>query len=647
MKIKKISEIRNFSIFKDFNWDENLSLENSQTYDFKDINIFYGRNYSGKTSLSKIIRSLEKKALPLKYDNPDFKIKLSNDTEITQETLQNFQHPIHVYNSDFVKENLKFIHNEDENIESFSVTLGGDNQQIFARIQTLQDELGSNEENSKSGIYLEIQNKNHALRDAQTNHESKKRHLDRLLSDKATRGSDSIKDNHERFGEIRYDRRNLEADISYVLSNNYQQLTLSQIESFETTILQRELANPSILATYNLNFQSIITSTNDILKSVVGSSDKIDELKNNPSLNSWVQTGHPLHNDRTTCAFCNNEISIERRKELANHFDEETDKLRNRIADEIKSLNNLLSDRQLNISFDITTYYRQYHPELSQLQTNLQNAFAKQKASIELLKKALEDKDKKLFSEFLIELPENYSTEITTILERVSQIRTECIQKNDQLSSLQIEAKNALRLNHIYDFLQLNNYSQSTADIEQAFQAIAPLETELKTLRTRKDAILSDIEAEKAKLKSEDKACERIKELLNHEFGHSSLSLQPIEVDTNNGKQIKFEIQRLKNGIKTKAHNLSEGECSLISFCYFLAKVQESLNSGEQPIIWIDDPICSLDSNHIFFIYSLINDKICLQGKYAQLFISTHNLDFLKYLKRLNVQVIRNKKQKS
>jgi Skp family chaperone for outer membrane proteins len=120
--------------------------------------------------------------------------------------------------------------------------------------------------------------------------------------------------------------------------------------------------------------------------------------------------GHPLHNDRTTCAFCNNEISDQRRKELANHFDEETDKLRDRISKGIKYLDKLLSNSPLNISFDMTNYYQQYHPELSQLQTNLQNAFAKQKSSIELLKKSLEDKDKKLFSELSIEHPQDHST---------------------------------------------------------------------------------------------------------------------------------------------------------------------------------------------------------------------------------------------
>ncbi|WP_256201596.1 AAA family ATPase [Nitrosomonas eutropha] len=52
--------------------------------------------------------------------------------------------------------------------------------------------------------------------------------------------------------------------------------------------------------------------------------------------------------------------------------------------------------------------------------------------------------------------------------------------------------------------------------------------------------------------------------------------------------------------------------------------------------MWIDDPISPLNGNHIFFVYSLLNAEIVANGKFEQLFVSTHNLDFLKYLKRLN-----------
>ncbi|MDO0559399.1 AAA family ATPase, partial [Escherichia coli] len=48
---------------------------------------------------------------------------------------------------------------------------------------------------------------------------------------------------------------------------------------------------------------------------------------------------------------------------------------------------------------------------------------------------------------------------------------------------------------------------------------------------------------------------------------------------------------------------------------------------------FIDDPICSLDGSNIFYIFSLIDAEINL-ANYKQIFISTHNMDFLKYLHR-------------
>jgi wobble nucleotide-excising tRNase len=76
-----------------------------------------------------------------------------------------------------------------------------------------------------------------------------------------------------------------------------------------------------------------------------------------------------------------------------------------------------------------------------------------------------------------------------------------------------------------------------------------------------------------------------------------------------------------------------------------MAKLDDPESKGKDLIIYIDDPISSLDGNHIFFMFSLIESLIAKPIKkdgansyrYKQLFISTHNLDFLKYLKRLSI----------
>ncbi|WP_162867182.1 AAA family ATPase, partial [Klebsiella pneumoniae] len=59
------------------------------------------------------------------------------------------------------------------------------------------------------------------------------------------------------------------------------------------------------------------------------------------------------------------------------------------------------------------------------------------------------------------------------------------------------------------------------------------------------------------------------------------------------------------------------GECSLIAFCYFIAKLEEPDSKGKELIIYIDDPISSLDGNHIFFMFSLIESLIAKPIKNA------------------------------
>lgn len=638
MKILKISKIDNFGIFINFDWSSSLATPTTQnpnqTYDFKDINILYGRNYSGKTSLSKIIRALETKNISPKYQQPNFQITLadSENTIITQDSLNNFNHPIYVYNSDFVKENLKFIHDDTKDVESFSVTLGGNNQHILDRIQQLKDELGSNEENCESGIYLSLKKKKEDIKQANLSHATKNKALDKILTDKATKGQDSIKYQSNKYGDQNYDIRKLKSiDIPCVLKTTYTPLTDDIKNNYEKLILQIKKDRPPTLATFNTNFSNIVKATESILKSQVGQSNKIEELVQNGTLNKWVEVGLEYHESRATCAFCSNTISTERLESLRQHFDEESQKLKERIQSGINQIN--LEKQKINsISFDLTLFYDNFHPELNQLNNNISSLIFKQNESFDQLISYLNAKKDKLFSVLDFTSPIDYSTDIQKNFDDINSIRDRHIILTDSLEQDQNDAKNALRLNYIYNFLQDIDFINLSIEINTLMQAITPIQDELNKLENRKNEIIAGIESEEGQLSSEGEACIRINDILEHDFGHQSLRLKPIEINAHSGKIIKFEIQR--NG--DKAHNLSEGEGSLISFCYFLAKIQDDLDQGKKPIIWIDDPISSLDSNHIFFIYSLINDKICADKKFLQLFISTHNLEFLKYLKRLD-----------
>lgn len=633
MKISRINKIDNFGIFKDFDWKESLAYKDNQgdqVYDFKDINIFYGRNYSGKTSLSKIIRSLETKNISNKYDNPSFEITLQNGSTVSHSNLSNFHYPIHVYNSDFVKENLKFIHDDTQDIESFSVMLGDTNQQVLDKIRELKQELGSDKVDEETGIYLAIKNKKLELHDANKNFKDKEGDLNRLLSNKATGGQDSIKYQPNKFGDQNYDVRKLKnTDIPIVIKNDYIALNEDEKTNYEQLISEKSKSNPDEVNGVNINFSGMISAVKEILTSQVGEASKIDELMQNASLNRWVESGLALHQERSTCAFCSNDITEDRINTLRQHFDEESQKLKARIEKGIRTLEE--SKNNLKFGLDLNQYYERFHEKIDENQQKINDLLVKQTKSIDDLIGGLEEKENNLFESVSFSEPENYLDEIDILIKELRSIREEHIALTSNLNTEQNKARNKLRLDHVYHFVKEIEYIEKVDEINVLRDKIQPIKDSLGEIESSRDQKVLEIVQEEDKLSSEGEACIRINEILNHEFGHPSLKLETKEIDNHFGESIIFEVQR--NG--KKAHNLSEGECSLISFCYFLAKIQDDLEDGKEPIIWIDDPISSLDSNHVFFIYSLINQKICVEKKYKQLFISTHSLEFLKYLRRI------------
>ena len=141
--ITKFKSIANLAVFQNFVWDTTIRDEVNNVVLFKPINIFYGRNYSGNTTLSRIIRALETGNISAKYENPQFEVSIQDIADTTQNNLTAHGKKIRVFNEDFVKENLRFIVNSDESITPFAI-IGG-NAIIEEEIKKLKEDLGQEE----------------------------------------------------------------------------------------------------------------------------------------------------------------------------------------------------------------------------------------------------------------------------------------------------------------------------------------------------------------------------------------------------------------------------------------------------------------------------------------------------------------------
>ncbi len=643
-KIEEIN-IKNLAVFKDFVWKNSVKTKDGQKVNLSDINIFYGRNYSGKTTLSRIFRALETGSISDKYTLPEFSLKLKGeDTKLTQNDISN-KKDFRVFNEDFIKDNLSFIVDSEKDIKSFAI-LGDDNNRILGEIDVLKSELGENlDGKEKTGLYkslCELQSDYKSLND---DYLSTSQNLESLLKIEALDTREGIKYKPDLYGDQNYTVPKLKNDIIKVLDSSYVPLNTEQEDELKKIL--KEEAKPIISEKKaELNYSSLSSSAKEIVERKIESSQKIQELVENTLLNEWVKKGKDLQKGRTVCAFCGNPISSERWSLLQKHFNEEVDKLDTDVLALIKKLE--LEDEQIDkicaINEDI--FYAIQQKKVAIIKEKFLDFASSYKIAISNLKERVNYKKEHVFDE--IEFTDSYNelTMFNTIIGEYNLLVAEANEYEKELIKNKKTAQESLRFNEVYNFLKRINYSNTKSDINTKRINVEKKQTEVNNVQSQIQEKLDLISQKQEELNDEEKGARKVNEYLSNFFGNSSLQLKAVRKEEiqeeDDDRHLYFEIQR--NG--EKAYNMSEGECSLVAFCYFMAKLEDVNTNGKKPIIWIDDPISSLDSNHIFFMYSLISEKIVLNNNFEQLFISTHNLDFLKYLKRLRNTFIEAKSMK-
>ncbi|UTF91493.1 AAA family ATPase [Elizabethkingia anophelis] len=632
--ITKLKSI-NLAVFQNFNWDTNIRDKSNNIVIFKQINILYGRNYSGKTTLSRVIRALETGRISEKYENPQFEVSIDTIADATQNNLTEHGKKIRVFNEDFVKENLRFIINSDENITPFAI-IGG-NAEVEDKIQILKNDLGSNEEENESGFYLELKHASSIANTALHVFQREQDGLNQQLTTKALNRITGIKYRSERFGDQNYTKAKLLLDIESVLETSFHPLTDDEVSQKISLLNERVNADIPAISKPDLDLNFLNTKAKELVTKSISSSNKIEQLLKDAILNRWVKDGRQLHKGKLErCAFCGSEISEERWARLDSHFDEESEKLEKEIDILIFEIENSIRSIDKKLPINKNDFYSKFHSDIDTLILQKQQVTESIKSELSRIILSLQERKEDLLnSKIFVDTVYNIQP-LIDCWNRFEDYRNQANDYSNSLGHEQNEAKKTLRLREVSDFVNDIQYTTVKKRI-QALKDTSDIECQNKNAieeKIRKQvALIEDMERQ---MKDEEKGALKVNHYLNNFFGHDFLTLQAKE---ETDKKIRFEI--IRNG--KKAHHLSEGECSLIAFCYFMARLEDIETNGSKPIIWIDDPISSLDSNHIFFVYSLINAEIIAKQEFEQIFISTHNLDFLKYLKRIKLE--RNKNE--
>jgi len=294
--IKKIKYIKDFGVFKDFIWNANLG-------EFKNFNLIYAWNYSGKTTLSRVFRSFETRKIHEDFSTAQYELELSDGSIVDSNNIANQSLNIRVFNTDFVSRQLKW--ETSDSIEPIFI-LGEENIELQKQLEQLRKEsadlnrdyqVNLNQRNEKSEIIDKtIRSRAQAMK--------KELQLLDYNKTKLENGINSIKDTY--MTQILTDA-NYQNDLQISLDNN-----------------KKELIQELLLPDFRIDL--LYSNVNEIIRRKV-ISNVIKKLEENPKLNDWVRVGKELHISEDTCQFCGNKLPADLMDKLEHHFTNDLEKL--------------------------------------------------------------------------------------------------------------------------------------------------------------------------------------------------------------------------------------------------------------------------------------------------------------------------------
>ena len=595
--IKRINQIKKFGVFNDYRRSGDIQ-------EFDQINIIYGWNYSGKTTISRLFQCFELNKIHSDYENCEFEIEDYKGHKLKENDLHHLK--IKVFNSDFIRDN---IHLE-----------GGNFNPVLL--------LGEDTKLAQEQLKIELK-KIEKVKRIERNLKKESSIIEKSILDGLTETASKIKDSLQIVQA--FTRTHLKPIFEKVKSDHESYL-LSKTEfqkTLKTATLSEENKLPNIdNIELNYDLKEVLEESKTQLKMVPEFSSTIKHFIENPEIASWVEEGLDFHSENDSCEFCGNEIENDRLRSLKAHFSKDLSNHKRELKillDKIESKKKSIPEIKGEQFYpSLRTDFNEKKRELKKEITNLNSQYSN-------LSKLVKQKIKNPFNPI-----DDYSqiNINNAFLKEVVSSCNDLISKNNKITKEFDEAKakaqNTIKEHYAADYVKKISLSKKEQKIE--------------LYKNRSECFLDiedQIEKSIAELESKISKAHKGKEKLN-EFIEKFLGRNEIQVVVTKEEGVElFRLQRKDS----KAVNLSEGEKTAIAFSFFLTKLLES-SELENIIVYIDDPISSLDSNHIFQVNALIkdfflskedpkNESTPTKLNCNQLFISTHNFDFFGLLREL------------
>lgn len=384
----------------------------------------------------------------------------------------------------------------------------------------------------------------------------------------------------------------------------------------------------SIFSINEIEFNKILEIENTPIwqKIIVGKSDvDIAKLIQKLNINDWVNEGRTYIQDDKNCPFCQQKtITKDFKNQLDSFFDDvfvEDIKL----IKELKEGYNLLTSNLIHELNTIESNQR----SLSDTKLNIEKFSACLKTVIslsttnnQLLNNKIKEPSRSIE---LVKLKE----QLELISGLITDANFEIKKHNDIVVNFKVEKEKLIQLiwKYIADEFstELGKFNTENKGFQKGIDSLnGKIEAKSKDF----NLLNSEIKNLNKNVTSIQPTIDEINRLLKT-YGFTNFKIVP--ADDEGFYQIKREDGTIAET------TLSEGEITFITFLYYLqlAKGGESEDTvTDERILVIDDPICSLDSNILFVVSTLIKEIIkgikSGKGNIKQIIVLTHNIYFHK-----------------
>lgn len=567
----------------------NIIMKNVASYNeegtcfqnLRKVNLIYGNNGSGKSTLSNFFNDIES------FDDCTYEGKMSDEKLI--------------YNKNFIEENFK----SDNEIPGI-FTLGKDH------VET-QTEL---EETEK------IIERNSTARDK--------------ASDELTDTEGDLKTLQEEFADLIWNKKNdRHIDINFVYQHSFKGLHGSKNKFYQEYINQKHLNNQTLLDEEDLLRQAKVVFAeqqteiplievqkfevkwdNEVLKkSIIGQED-IDfaELVNELNIHTWVHEGFIKVKDHNlkNCPFCRSEFEENFLTSLQEYFNA-------KFEDELIEMK-----RNIDIYKGYAENVISYLGNLLKLENDylnkqeVENIFHKINAKNEENLRQLSEKEREPIKKVNLNTLEDDMNILFSLLESNN---TDISAYNQTLNQLGQEREKIIKIcwRHFLHLTgeEFKRFEKTEKQLASKIQGLSKSITRYTEYVLENQRKYDEIKENMFGVSSTVTA---INQQLNL-YGFKNFLLNATEEDG------KYRIVRETGESANKT--LSEGEKPFITFLYYYHLVKNETN---KKLVFIDDPISSLDSTVLYIVSTLVQDLISNTETYNidQIFVSTHNTYFFK-----------------